>query len=340
MNKYLFLAVQICVLFGVYGCSGSPVRGNSLPEWAKIPPGDTAAYWYSVGSGYDSGMAEKAALAAIATRLRVAVQSESEIYGGRRTDGDKVIAEEWSKTVDQLFTGKINFPGYELKRSEESGGQFHVLLAVDKSRFVQQYSRDIEATGRTLQEAQERLREKPAIEQYVGKGEVQDSAYELLALIDLLAAADPGFAQSAQRYRQQVSGALSYLADIKNRLAFHIVADGHSQTLQDAVRDLLTEENVPVTGRQGRDSAVVKLATSILHQGRDAIGGYELSVKTQITLQTAQGRVVGSRRLTLFGASTNNYDYAAQALADDLKEKVDKEGGIFDFLNASAEGEN
>lgn len=271
----------------------------------------------------------------IASRLRTAVKSESELGSYKQTNGNQTSVKEWSKTVDKLFTEKVSFPGYEVKRSEEFDGQFHVLLAVDKSRFVQQYTRDVEATERTLSESQARLKKKAPIEQHVGNAEVEESAYELLALIDLLAAADSAFAQSAQRYRQEISSAFSYLADTKNRLAFHIVADGNSQTLESAVREMLAEEQVPITDRQGRDDTIIKLATTILHKGRDDIGGYEISVKTQIILQTIQGRVVGSRRLTIFGASPNSYDYAAQALADDFKEKVDKEGGIFAFLNAS-----
>lgn len=335
MKKSIFFVVQIVLILVLGGCSGSSVRQRALPDWAKTPPSDTANYWYSIGSGYDSGVAEKAALATIASRLRVAVQSESELGASKQTNGNQTSVKEWSKTVDKLFTGKVNFPGYEVRRSEEFDGQFHVLLAVDKGRFAHQYTRDVEATERTLRESQARLKKKAPIEQYVGKAEVEESAYELLALIDLLAAADSTFDQSAEHYRREINSARSYLAEIKNRLAFRIIADGNSQTLQTAVREMLADEQVPVTYRQGRDDTIIKLSTTILHKDRDAIGGYEISVKTQIVLQTIRGRVVGSRRLTIFGASTNSYDYAAQALADDFKEKVDKEGGIFAFLNAS-----
>lgn len=326
-------------LFALGGCGSSGVRHGALPEWARTPPVDTLSQWYAVGSGYNQEIAAKHALADIASRLKVAVQSEASMHSDKETRNGQATVTERISIIDELSTGEVSFPGYALQKSEEYDGQFHVLVAVDRVRFVQQYMRDIDAADRSIKENLARLSNKQPIEQYIGKDDLEEGIDDVLALTDLLAAADQNFAVQAPRYRDQASEAISFLAEAKSKLRFNVMSeDAIGGSLQGAVEELFTEEQLPVTRSPSKGDTIVKIDSTVLHKGRDAIGGFEISVKADISMAAKQGHTLGKRSMTLYGASTNSYDYAAQALATDFKEKVNKEGGIFRFLGGSGFG--
>jgi len=123
------LATLIVALL-IIGCAGSP----SYPDWFSKTPTDTAQYIYASRDGSTKEEAISNALNAIASKIRVSVESSSSISTNIRTDNND---EEYSKDSTQTIKNhvqKIEFSNYVVKKEKKlSDEKYVVLVQVDKA---------------------------------------------------------------------------------------------------------------------------------------------------------------------------------------------------------------
>jgi hypothetical protein len=123
------LSVLFVLLFGM-GCVGSP----SYPDWFSKTPHDTAQYIYGARDGATKEEAISNSLNAIASKIRVSVESTSSIRTNIRIDNED---EEYSKDLTQTIKNnvqKIEFSNYIVKKEEKlSDEKYAVLVQVDKA---------------------------------------------------------------------------------------------------------------------------------------------------------------------------------------------------------------
>ena len=127
LKKGLVIVFTIAL---IVGCAGTP----SYPDWFSKTPRDTAQYIYGARDGGTKEEAITNALNAIASKIRVSVESTSSVHTNIKTENDN---EEYSKDSSQTITNhiqKIEFSNYKVKKEEKvSDEKYVVLVEVDKA---------------------------------------------------------------------------------------------------------------------------------------------------------------------------------------------------------------
>jgi len=137
IHKYLFIIFFLSVL-SINGCilqqnvNPSDTLQTEPPAWYLNPAMDDADYWYGLGSGDTTDGAVGHALADIASKLKISVKSE---YHEKATILNKKYDINIQSTIDTTID-KIQFSGYEPVRTERHGGNYYVMVKVNKERFL------------------------------------------------------------------------------------------------------------------------------------------------------------------------------------------------------------
>ena len=128
MLKKSLIVVSIIIL--IVGCAGTP----SYPDWFSKTPRDTEQYIYGARDGATKEEAINNALNAIASKIRVSVEST---ISSRTTITVNNNEEEYSKDSTKMMKNhveKIEFSNYKVKKEEKiSDKKYAVLVQVDKA---------------------------------------------------------------------------------------------------------------------------------------------------------------------------------------------------------------
>jgi len=137
IHKHLFIIFFLSVLF-INGCKLPQIakpadsQQTESPDWYLNPAMDDADYWYGLGSGDTTDRAVGHALADIASKLKISVKSE---YHEKSTLLNKKYDINIQSTIDTTID-EIQFSGYEPVRTERHGGNYYVMVKVNKERFI------------------------------------------------------------------------------------------------------------------------------------------------------------------------------------------------------------
>jgi len=183
MRKFVFLFILIA------GCSAQ------IPRWfgqSKLPEYSATNYYTGVGEGNTFADAQSDAQAAIASQLRVTIESTVETFVQElETDDRATYVEMFKKTTKSAVNETIN--GIEIVKTEKVGNRYYVFAALNKTRFLAGLEAELdqllEQVSKLVRDARNSIKEGKifvALENYAEAQEYVVQFYTKKAFYDAL----------------------------------------------------------------------------------------------------------------------------------------------------------
>jgi hypothetical protein len=280
------------------GCVGTP----SYPDWFAKVPMDTAQYIYATRDGSTKEEAISNALNAIASKIRVSVESSSSVHTNIRIENDD---EDFSKDSTQIIKNnveKIEFSNYKVKKEKKiSNEKYVVLLQVDKllnaKLLLSKIDTDIAkynqllatnhknpiATVKTYNNAIKQIKNRNLIDCSTIKNFMPDS---------------------------NVDGKINQLLDIEKKMTQYqgniiFAINGNNAAYQNILTKQITQKGFRTSG----GSSTINISMTVNETKLKVLGSNILKSIIQLTVKS-NGTVIGQSRISVGAKSRTGYDQA------------------------------
>lgn len=311
--------ISMVMLFLLVGCMSNPSQPDASakpslqvkPE-LMVPP-DTVTHFYSQGFAESEQAAQKDALARIATRIAVSVQSQTEInLSVTMRDGDEQVEQDYRNQV-LTQTKAIEFVGVRLLDQQQSGGQVEVVVSVNRQALIQNYQNKIQQGQTQLQHDFELYKQTSLFEQLKNKSVMMQSSADLVSNLSIMQVLQPAYkADSVLSLNQSL---YEHMSQQKQTAVFLIQADQNSQALARLVEQQLTAENYKVSNRESNVRIQLNTQASPLSvRTTDArIASLKMVNRdTQIIIKDVDNLTVSTANLKARGVSPESEQAAIQ----------------------------
>ena len=281
---------------------GMSVHAGEIPSWALNPPADDARWLWGVGEGQNIGLAKRNALKDIAAKLQVTIsgQIENEINVTNGVVNKKArskVAEVVQKTV---------FRNYLVEKTDHSGGNYLLLLKVDRKAFTAETKATLGNLDNSLQQALSRLDNNTPLNQYIILQRLQPDLDKAADTAQILIGAEPG--GEGLNYLRKYSKLQNQISHAAEDLVFRIQASPADQDIAAIINTYLNEAKI-------RTSKTAGNVLSISSNSRaDRIGADNyVRLNIVLSIQDAQGQSLASRNYTVTGNSVYDSNGARQS---------------------------
>lgn len=302
--------ISLVMLFVLAGCMSSPSKpsnASSQNAQAKpelmVPP-DNQAHFYSQGFGESEQAAQKDALARIATRISVSVQSQTETnLAVTMRDGDEQVEQDFRNQV-LTQTKAIDFVGVSLLDQQKNAGQIEVVVSVNRPALIQNYQNKLNQARAQLKQDFALHKQTSLFEQLKNKPTIMQQSAELMSTLSIMQVLQPAYKPDAEIALNQ--DLYTYMSQQQQTAVFAIQADQNSQALAQLIEQQLTAENYKVSNTGA--NVKVQLSTQATPLSVRTTDARIASLKmvnrdTQITVTDAKNRTVSTANLKARGVS-------------------------------------
>lgn len=311
--------ISLVMLLVLGGCVSNPSQpSNSSNQSSQVKPelmvpADNQAHFYSQGFGESEQAAQKDALARIATRISVSVQSQTETnLAVTMRDGDEQVEQDYRNQV-LTQTKAIDFVGVRLLDQQRNAGQVEVVVSVNRQALIQNYQNKLNQAQSQLKQDFELYKQTSLFEQLKNKSAIMQQSAELMSTLSVMQVLQPSYKPDAVISLNQALYA--HMSQQQQSAVFSVQADQNSQALAQLIEQQLTAENYKIS-----DSAanvrlqVTTQATPLSVRTTDArIASLKMVNRdTQITVTDTKKRTVSTANLKSRGVSPESEQAAIQ----------------------------
>lgn len=311
--------ISLVMLLVLGGCVSNPSQpSNSSNQSSQVKPelmvpADNQAHFYSQGFGESEQAAQKDALARIATRISVSVQSQTETnLAVTMRDGDEQVEQDYRNQV-LTQTKAIDFVGVRLLDQQRNAGQVEVVVSVNRQALIQNYQNKLNQAQSQFKQDFELYKQTSLFEQLKNKSAIMQQSAELMSTLSVMQVLQPSYKPDAVIGLNQALYA--HMNQQQQTAVFSIQADQNSQALAQLIEQQLTAENYKVSNSGANVRLqVMTQATPLSVRTTDArIASLKMVNRdTQITVTDAQNRTVSTANLKARGVSPESEQAAIQ----------------------------
>jgi len=290
------------------------------PAWFAEPPRDTPEAWYGTGEGPDPDAARRAALRAVAARLRSvisgSVESKVSDTNGRVDRRDSV------QTSESIL--RTEFSRVTVESSARSAVGYVVLVKVDRPAFVRDTRASLELADKPIAEAEAAAASASTLEQFLALRRVApsiDQASELTLLL-MGAGADGDLRGAQARY----AGLKQRLQKLSSQLVFELRARPEDADVAKAVAGFLAGQGMRSATAPTAGANVLTIETQVRQD--ELFGDKLMKLKVRFAVADAQGRAVASRETDVSGASRYDFRGAREAAVGKLSASLRDSKGL------------
>lgn len=311
--------ISLVSLFVLAGCMSSPSKPsnssnqNSQAKPELMVPADNQAHFYSQGFGETEQAAQKDALARIATRISVSVQSQTETnLAVTMRDGDEQVEQDFRNQV-LTQTKAIDFVGVSLLDQQKNAGQVEVVVSVNRPALIQSYQNKLNQSKSQLEQDFALYKQTSLFEQLKNKPAMMQQAAELMSTLSVMQVLQPSYKPDAEIAMNQAI--YSHMSQQQQTAVFSIQADQNSQALGKLIEQQLTTENYKLSNTGA--NVIIQLntqATPLSVRTTDTrIANLKMVNRdTQITVSDAKNRKVSTANYKARGVSPESEQTAIQ----------------------------
>lgn len=311
--------ISLVMLFVLAGCMSSPSKPSNVSSQAAqakpelmVPP-DNQAHFYSQGFGESEQAAQKDALARIATRISVSVQSQTETnLAVTMRDGDEQVEQDFRNQV-LTQTKAIDFVGVSLLDQQKNAGQIEVVVSVNRPALIQNYQNKLNQARAQLKQDFALYKQTSLFEQLKNKPTIMQKSAELMSTLSVMQVLQPAYKPDDEIALNQ--DLYTYMSQQQQTAVFSIQADQNSQALAQLIEQQLTAENYKVSNTGA--NVKVQLSTQATPLSVRTTDARIASLKmvnrdTQITVTDAKDRTVSTANLKARGVSPESEQAAVR----------------------------
>lgn len=316
-------------LAGLGAPAVAQAQGRPPPDWAIHPPADTEAAIWGIGEGLDQEGARRAALRAIAARLRSTVS-------GRVTDQvaviDGTVRRQSAQAVSEEVL-KTEFAGAEVVRSGAGGSGVFLLMKVDRPVFIRDTQSRLAVLSKPVAEVEAALPALATLEQFVALKRVAGQTEQALVLAQLLQGA--GLEDEGRRSAARFAALLERSKEVASRLVFAVRTGLPDADLAAAVGAHLTQHGMRAASAHADENASgagVNIITVAAQERRTELFGDRLvKLAVRVSVLDAQGRSVAQRQYETSGSSRLDHTAAREAAVRKLQVQMQAAGAVGAF---------
>ncbi len=320
-----FLLVLLAL--GLPGCAtlfgpSSPTPPLWYTTRAVEPPGT----WWGYGEGPNRQQAVQKALVDVASRIKTTVSDELRVQTGQYDERTRSnISQLTRQTIDET-----QFIGYDIVQHEQRGETAHFAqVAVDRNQYLAQRYDELKNIDQRLTTSMDNFILASAAGKLKKRFELQNQLAQARGLVEVLNAFGYGQDTKAttERYRQYDTD----LTRASNSIDFFIEYDAASRYIFEHLKDLLTEQNLPIVERRGSPYTTIsiKLSTDIKQYARDR--ETRATLTTRFTVNGGPGEQIGSRQEVVSAASLKGREKAVESASQLMRQRI-AEAGVLAFL--------
>lgn len=328
------VAVAALMAQGVLFASATvSAQGRPPPDWVLQPPADTPEAIWGIGEGLDQEGARRAALRAIAARLRSTVSGRVTdqvlvAEGTVRRNSGAVVSEEVLKT---------EFAGAEVMRSGAGGSGAFVLMRVDRPIFILDTQSRLAVLSKPVADVESALPTLATLEQFVALKRVAGQTEQAMVLSQLLQGA--GQEEEGRRSAARFAALLERTKEVASRLAFAVRADEANADLAAAVGAHLTRHGMRAAAGAGAGAPTVTgatVATNVIaltaqERRTELFGDKLVKLSVRLAVLDERGRSVSQRQYDTSGSSRLDHAAAREAAVRRLQEQMQAAGAVAAF---------
>ncbi|MBE0492810.1 MAG: LPP20 family lipoprotein [Thiomicrospira sp.] len=305
--------ISLVVLFGLVGCASSPSKPPSSASQTAQPkpelmvPPDNQAHFYAQGFGESEQSAQQDALARIATRISVSVQSQTETnLSVTMRDGDEQVEQDFRNRV-LTQTKAIDFVGVSLLDQQRNAGQVEVVVSVNRQALIQSYQNKLNQAQSQLRHDFELYKQTSLFEQLKNKPTIMQQSAELMSTLSVMQVLQPTYKPDAVISLNQTL--YVHMSQQQQAAVFSIQADQNSQALAQLIEQQLTTENYKLsnTGANVRIQLSTQTSPMSVRTTDARIASLKMVNRdSQITVTDVNNRTVSTVNMKARGVSSES----------------------------------
>lgn len=311
--------ISLSLLLILTGCMSNPKQASNSSNQTQqakaelmVPP-DNQAHFYSQGFGVSEQAAQKDALARIATRISVSVQSQTETnLAVTMRDGDEKVEQDYRNQV-LTQTKAIDFVGVSLLDQQRNGEQIEVVVSVNRQALIQNYQNKLSQAHTQLKQDFALYKQTSLFEQLKNKPVIMQASAELMSTLSVMQVLQPTYNPDAVIGLNQ--DLYAYMSQQQQTAVFAIQADQNSQALARLIEQQLTTENYKVSnvGANVRIQLSTQVAPLSVRTTDARIASLKMVNRdTQISVTDAKNRIVSTANIKARGVSPDSEQAAIQ----------------------------
>jgi hypothetical protein len=302
LRTHLFwLAAALGLSVLMVGCA-SGFSQLKTPVWVLDPPADTPLELWGVGEGPDLEVARRAALRAVAARLRVSISGS--VDRSVSLANQSVYTTEQSRVREEV--GETEFVGVSIDRTARHANGVHVLLRIDRRAFLQDTRDRFRAAQQRVQRGLTGLDAQAPLEQVRSLRSVLNEVETGLRLGKLLRTLEASEADQTAIVQLEHTRSLVLLAP--GRLKFSLEHNARDAKVASELAEFLASQGLKsVSGERG-------LVLRIKVDTREEILFDNWTCQLQIGLEwlDERGQLIARRQHQVSGLSLANLQQACQ----------------------------
>jgi len=120
---------------------------SDMPDWLLSPPSDSDTWFYSVGSGIDVNEARFDALAQLASRIQINVQSNTQQF----IEQNNQQVDYYLELDNRFSSDSFDFNNVDIVREFNDANSIYLLVKIDRQSFFDAQAKQLSDTLNTIQ---------------------------------------------------------------------------------------------------------------------------------------------------------------------------------------------
>lgn len=334
------MTLAVCFTSGLFlltACQNAPKKSdqNSVKAMSDqmMQPADTNQYYYAIGSGMDAEKAKNDALAQIASKISIKVQSNLNTnLTVTKTNDVENVASTFSKDV-QTQTKAIEFSGVKVLETRQlSKVETQSLVSVDRARLFQTYQNKLNQQEAELLSTYQLNQQQTLFEKLKGERSIQKQMVDTQSTLSLVQTINPNY--TVAPHQQKYQNINNTFKKQHTQAVFHITQDKNSNKLSALVKDQLSDEGFKLSTNPEAANIHLKMNTKAEQKQYKSTDARVANLKVALrrtTFEVKQGsQIVSSNMVKTKGVANDTYENAIQETK--AYKKLIQEQGIIGFL--------
>ena len=326
--KYLYISILSITIVLASGCLTVPAAPAQppIPDWLQTPPSDSKKHIYGIGEGFNLDEAKQSALRDIAGKLATNVSSNSE---SKASDHDGKSSRYFRQKVN-TFIKDTKLSSYETIKAVQQQGQFYVLVAMSREKFVKENQARLDDISEQIQAYLSGVSSKNNLLQLVNYNKVLKLSLQAKDLLALMRVTDSSFDE-----KPYLSAYLSYQQKEKaltEKTQFSLKPTQAMKPLSLQIKKTLQMSGFQVDTSKEADSVIEVVGVVTRNE---IFSTKNVSIKFEILVKTNTNQLIKSSRYHLNGSSTSSFAMARDGALNQFTAKIRSKTDIYKLLGMS-----
>jgi len=210
-------------------------------SWKNAAPADNASYFYALGFGKTENEAKKDALGVISSNVSVDIASNftNTVTATRQGDDEMLLSDAKNEVISK--SKNIEYTNVEILQSDNSNGEWSVLVQVDRKILTASYQRKLDSIDTKLKSEYKIYRSSSPAQKLKVSVNIEKYLKQTDTIFPLLHAFNPYY--DAASYTARYAEYTDAIRASKRDVVYKIQADENSQTLATLIRSELSAKD-------------------------------------------------------------------------------------------------